>query len=127
MKKLVPILWTKKLEETASFYEKELGFTSRGNSSNFVSLSKGDVEIMFMIPDNEHVTESSFTNPVLTGSLYIWIDNIEVFWNVINDKSGNNKITITTTLAKREYNARDFSILDNNGYELVFGEDINRD
>jgi hypothetical protein len=33
-------------------------------------------------------------------------------------------VTIKTPIADRTYLMRDFSILDNNGYELVFGEDI---
>ena len=48
--KLSPILWTKNLQETISFYETILGFKSRSNFPNFASLYKDDVEIMVIVP-----------------------------------------------------------------------------
>lgn len=115
MKKLVPVLKTKNLAETISFYENTLGFSGSGSLPNFVSLSKGDTEIMFIEPQEE-----SFKESVLTGSIYIWMQNVDGYWAAIKDK-----VQVTTIIENREYNARDFSILDNNGYELVFGEDNN--
>lgn len=112
MNKLIPILRTKNLEETISFYENVLGFRGKSNFPNFVSLSKGDAEIMFIAPQEE-----SFQKPELTGSLYIWMENLDEFWETIKDK-----VQVTTAIDNRQYNARDFSILDNNGYELAFGE-----
>lgn len=114
MKKLAPILWTKSLEETISFYENVLGFKGAGNFPNFVSLSKGDVEIMFIEPQEESLPE-----PGLTGSLFIWMQRVDELWAEIKDK-----VIIKSSIGNREYNVRDFSILDNNGYELVFGEDV---
>lgn len=118
MNKLMPILWTKNLQETISFYENVLGFKCHGSKNNFASLTNGDVEVMFIVPDTEHSSAKPLPNPGLTGSLYIWMPNLEEFWEAIKDK-----VKVTTTIAEREYNARDFSIIDNNGYELVFGED----
>ena len=41
------------MEETNSFYQNVLGFTSRSNFPNFVSLSNGEVQIMFVVPTEE--------------------------------------------------------------------------
>ena len=53
LQQLSPILWTKDLQETITFYTTILGFSSKSNFANFVSLSKGNVEIMFVVPQDE--------------------------------------------------------------------------
>lgn len=126
LKKLSPILWTKNLEETTSFYENVLGFSSRNNFPNFVSLFNGDVQIMFVLPleepddcKNSTNNEPFFPEPKMTGDLYIFTDKIDELWETIQGKA-----KIKSVIADRQYAMRDFSILDNNGYELCFGEDI---
>jgi catechol 2,3-dioxygenase-like lactoylglutathione lyase family enzyme len=126
LRKLSPILWTKDLKGTTEFYEKVLEFKSRSNFPNFVSLSREEVEIMFVIPhdepeeckDADDKTEF-FPKPILTGSLFIITEHVDELWKNIQGKA-----TIKSSIADREYMMRDFSILDNNGYELVFGQDI---
>ncbi len=126
LQKLSPILWTKNLEETTSFYENVLGFSSRSNFPNFVSLFNGDVQIMFVVPVKEpddckgpNHNEPFFFEPKMTGDLYIFTDKVDELWETIQGKA-----KIKSTIANRDYAMRDFSILDNNGYELSFGEDI---
>jgi len=126
LQKLSPILWTKDLKQTISFYETVLGFKSKSNFPNFVTLTRENVEIMFIVPQDEpegckdpNDKEEFFPKPFLTGSIFIVMEQVDKLWELVKDKA-----TIKTTLADREYWMRDFSILDNNGYELVFGEDI---
>lgn len=128
LKHLSPVLWTKNLEETTSFYENVLGFTSRSNFPNFVSLSNGDVQIMFVVPTEEpddckdvNDKEPFFLKPKMTGDLYVFTDNVDGLWESVQGKA-----TIKSPIADREYFMRDFSIWDNNGYELCFGQDISK-
>lgn len=123
---LSPILWTKNLEETRTFYETVLGFKATSNIPNFISLCREDVQIMFIVPQGEseyykdpdnHV--AFFPKPMLTGSLYMFTDNVDELW-----ESVKNNAIVKSSIADREYRMRDFSILDNNGYELVFGKEI---
>ena len=118
-----PILWTKDLESTIRFYRDILGFTARSNFPNFVSLHKGEVNIMFIVPQEPEECgpngEEFFHLPLLTGSLFIQMTDVDEYWSLVRDK-----VKVKTSLADREYFMRDFSILDNNGYELVFGQDI---
>ena len=81
---------------------------------------------MFVLPIEEpedckdpNNKEEFFPKPNLTGNIYIFTDQVDHIWNSVKDK-----VTITSPIADRQYLMRDFSILDNNGYELVFGEDI---
>lgn len=124
--KLSPILWTKDLSGTIAFYEKVLGFKGTSHFPNFVSLSRENVEIMFIVPQNEpddckdpNNNDEFFSKSVLTGSLFITTEQVDKLWELVKDKA-----VIKTPLADREYLMKDFSILDNNGYELVFGQDI---
>lgn len=126
LKYLNPILWTKDLMATISFYENVLGFKSNSNFPNFVSLTKDSVAIMFVVPQDEpddckdpNDKEEFFAKPLMTGSIFITMEHVDKLWESVKDKA-----TVKDPLADREYLMRDFSILDNNGYELVFGQDI---
>ncbi|MBB4805406.1 catechol 2,3-dioxygenase-like lactoylglutathione lyase family enzyme [Chryseobacterium defluvii] len=126
LKTLSPILWTKDLEKTIAFYVNILGFRSQSNFPNFASLSRDDIKIMIIVPiagpddcENADDRESFFPKPLMTGSIYIFSQNVDALWEDIRDK-----VTIQSSIADREYLMRDFSILDNNGYELVFGHHI---
>jgi catechol 2,3-dioxygenase-like lactoylglutathione lyase family enzyme len=121
---LSPILWTKDLEQTISFYETVLGFKKQTQFPNYVSLTRDDVEIMFVLPIDEpedckdpNNKEEFFPKPTLTGSIYITTEKVDDLWEKVKDK-----VKIISSIADREYWMRDFSIHDNNGYELVFGE-----
>jgi len=123
---LSPILWTKNLNETVSFYETVLGFKGKSDFPNFASLTKGNVEIMFVVPQNddkdrevEGVNRAFFPKPLLTGGLFITTDEVDEIWASVKDRT-----IVKTAIEDRAYLMRDFSILDNNGYELVFGQDI---
>jgi catechol 2,3-dioxygenase-like lactoylglutathione lyase family enzyme len=125
LRHLSPILWTKDLQATVSFYETVLGFRKQSQFPNFVSLTRDNVEIMFVLPvdepeDCKDPNKKFFPGPQLTGSIYITTEKVDELWKFVKDKA-----TIESAIAAREYLMRDFSILDNNGYELVFGEDIN--
>ena len=123
---LSPILWTKNLNETVSFYETVLGFKGKSDFPNFASLTKGNVEIMFVVPQNddndregEEVNKDFFPKPLLTGGHFVTTDEVDEIWASVKDRT-----IVKTAIEDRAYLMRDFSILDNNGYELVFGQDI---
>ena len=112
---LSPILWTKDLKATTSFYENTLGFSGQSDFPNFVSLARDKIQIMFV----SYGREAEDQKPKLTGSIYIFTEKVDEFWEFVKDKA-----KVKSSIADREYLMRDFAILDNNGYELVFGEDI---
>lgn len=126
MKRLSPILWTKDLVASIAFYTGVLGFKSQSNFPNFASLQKGDIEIMLVEPVEEpedckdpENNSTFFDKPRLTGSIYITVSGVDELWASVRDRA-----VIESSIDNREYGMRDFSILDNNGYEIVFGENI---
>lgn len=81
---------------------------------------------MFVVPQDEpdeckdpNNKEEFFPKPVLTGSIFIVTEGVDKLWESVKDKA-----TIKSAIENRAYLMRDFSILDNNGYELVFGQAI---
>lgn len=77
--KVIPVLYTKQLQETIDFYCKKLGFKCDGFDKEYgwATINKNNAEIMLSLP-NEHIP---FDKPTFTGSIYFKIDNIELFWN----------------------------------------------
>jgi catechol 2,3-dioxygenase-like lactoylglutathione lyase family enzyme len=126
LKRLSPILWTKDLPASIKFYTDVPGFSARSNFPNFASMQKGNVEIMLVEPVEEpedckdpQNKEPFFEKARLTGSIYITVTGVDDLWASVKDRA-----VIESYIADREYRMRDFSILDNNGYEIVFGENI---
>lgn len=126
LKKLTPILWTKDLQETISFYTNNLGFICSHQVDRFAVLTKDDIAIMTVIPIDEPESckdpnnkEEFFPKPHFTGSIYIEMDNVDEFWDQVKDK-----VNVKYEIGNQEWLVRDFSIWDNNGYEVVFGQDI---
>jgi catechol 2,3-dioxygenase-like lactoylglutathione lyase family enzyme len=124
---LSPILWTKDLKGTIDFYTNRLGFKSQTAFPNFATLIRDEVQIMIIVPQKparsrEDIKEDQqpfFEKPLLTGSIYIFTKDIDELWESIKEH-----VKVKEPIEDREYQMRDFSIFDNNGYELVFGEDI---
>lgn len=129
LKTISPILWTKDLAATTEFYTTVLSFSSRSNFPNFVSLFINDIDIMFVLPQDEpedcepaENKEPFFPKPMLTGSIYITTDEVDAIWTSVQGKA-----QIKMPIGDRDYFMRDFSILDNNGYEICFGQNTSYD
>jgi uncharacterized glyoxalase superfamily protein PhnB len=117
IKKLTPMLSTKKIRETVDFYTGVLGFTC----PNFVEewgwavVACGDIEIMFALP-NEHLP---FEKPAFTGSFYFNVENADEIWEKLKDKTN-----VCYPIEDFDYGMREFAVHDNNGYLLQFGHSI---
>lgn len=114
---LKPILYTKELKETVTFYTAVLGFSCTAFESKWgwASLIKDDIEIMLAYP-NAHII---FDKPQFTGSFYITTNNVDDLWN-------EYRLTckVCYDLENFEYGMREFAIYDNNGYLLQFGQQL---
>ena len=115
-----PMLWTKDLKGSVSFYTSILGFTCNALNTawGWASLSLDTVSIMFAVP-NAH---EPFDKPMLTGSLYINTDDVDALWQQLKDRT-----RICYPIEDFEYGMREFAIYDNNGYLLQFGQPIDSD
>lgn len=119
VKYLFPMLATENIQKTLEFYTQNLGFECRvkypENDPCWISLWNNGVEIAFNLP-NEHY---EFEKSVLTGSIYLNVENIDEIWEKIKDK-----VEIVYEIENFDYGMREFGIKDCNGYILNLGENI---
>jgi len=108
IKKLSPMLWTDKLEETVEFYTHILLY-------GWAKMRKGEAIIMLSLP-NDHI---EFRKAHFTGSIYLYTNNIDADWELVKDLAD-----ICYPLEKFDYGMWEFAIYDNNGYMIQFGQDV---
>ncbi len=103
--RISPMLYTKQLRKTVDFYTNVLGFKCEAISEEYgwASVQKNSVTIMFAQP-NEHMP---FDKPTLTGSIYLYPDNVDEIWNNIKDK-----VTVCYPIENFDYGMREFGIMD---------------
>ena len=116
-KRVTPMLTVPDIDVAVKFYADVLGFHPANQSDSWAVVERDGVEVMFALP-NPHLP--IFTEPQFTGSLYIQVTNgVEEIW-----ESVKNKATVVYALETFSYGMREFSIRDNNGYVLQFGEEV---
>ncbi len=117
IKKVSPILWTQKLEETVEFYTHILLFEcdAMDLKAGRAKMRKGEATIMLSLP-NEHIP---FKKPHFTGSIYLYTNNVTSEWELVKDLA-----EVCYSLEKFDYGMWEFAIYDNNGYMIQFGQSI---
>jgi uncharacterized glyoxalase superfamily protein PhnB len=113
-------MWTAELEATIEFYTNILGFNLEelNQERGLCNLTKDKVSIIFAMPNQK----IPFDGPKFTGSLYINIEEVDTLWAKLQDKA-----IILYPIEDFEYGMREFAILDNNGYVLQFGKEIDEE
>jgi uncharacterized glyoxalase superfamily protein PhnB len=114
---LTPMLETHNMEATIQFYTNILGFTLQTYDTEWgwASLKFDTIHIMFSVPNGYR----NVPKPIMSGSLYINPDNVELVWNHLKERC-----LICYPLEDFEYGMREFGVYDNNGYLLQFGQMI---
>lgn len=114
---LMPVIWTKNLEESIGFYTHILGFSlvDANIEAHWAFLMKNKVQIMLTLP-NEH---GNVNNICFSGSFYFNIDDVDELW-----KDLNTITKICYRIETFEWGMREFAIFDNNGYILQFGQAV---
>lgn len=115
---LTPMLETSDVSATVKYYQGILGFEivetlGEGRSMHWACVRHGPVVLMFISRDKR----SDQPHPVLTGSLYIYTDDVEALWRELKPKA-----KIESPLTTSNYGMREFGLRDNNGYLLRFGQ-----
>jgi uncharacterized glyoxalase superfamily protein PhnB len=117
LRELTPMLRTWDLEATMDFYTEVLGFACRGLSEEegWASIERDGLEIMLTGP-NEHEGD---VEPLFTGSLYFRVDDVDAFWEGLEERA-----EVCYPVESFDYGMREFGIYDPNGYLLQFGQVI---
>ena len=111
---LAPMLQTRDLPKTIAFYTDILGFKVEGSwpegpSPTWCMLRANDASLMFS-------TYEAAEEPNMTGSLYLYPQDIDALWEHVKDAA-----EVDAPLRTTEYGMREFVVHDPNGYHLAFG------
>ena len=117
---LRPLLETRDMAGTVQFYTTILGFQLLGSANQdgdmaWCHLQRDDAGISFSLPN----TVMNYPAVMLSGSLYINVEEVDGFWESLKDKC-----EVVYSLENFDYGMREFAIKDNNGYVINFGEEI---
>ncbi len=114
---LTPMLTTPNLDASIAFYTDILGFmcAARSDKHGWAHMERDRVSVMLATP-NPHVP---FENPIFTGSLYFYTDDVDGQWEQLKDR-----VEVSYPIESFDYGMREFAIYDDNGYLLQFGQEI---
>jgi catechol 2,3-dioxygenase-like lactoylglutathione lyase family enzyme len=116
LKSAIPILASLNEEETVKFYTEKLGFTFHSSWEGYLILSKDKVAVHLWPCTDPEI-------PKATGC-YINVTEIEKLYAKYEPLA---IIHPNGKLEEKPWGMKQFSILDNNGNIIHFGEDINED
>lgn len=108
-----PILASLSSEETISFYTKKMGFTFHSEWDGYLIFSRDDVMIHLWPTSDESI-------PKNTGC-YVNVTNVDELYE---EYKNHDIIHPNGALKDMPWEMRQFSILDNNGNIIHFGQDI---
>lgn len=111
---LIPTLAVSSLRQAVDFYMKKLGFELVLQSGNYVAVGKDGVQIGFVYDKNA----SKGYKP----SFYIRMAHIDGYYKQILATG----VKLTSELKTSSSSMKEFSLVDPDGYTLVFGEYIGR-
>mgnify|MGYP003574939633 FL=1 len=112
----VPILASLNAEETIQFYTEKLGFTFHNNWDGYLIFSKDEIEIHLWPTTDEAI-------PKATGC-YVRVTEVDELFVAYKEQG---VVHPNGTLNNMPWGMRQFSILDNNGNIIHFGERIGDD
>jgi uncharacterized glyoxalase superfamily protein PhnB len=111
---VMPVLTVPDVAEAVAFYG-QLGFQVTKQMEGWAMLAHGEVEIMFSKP-NDFMPHDK---PLLTGSLYFKVDQVDPLWEKMKDKA-----RVSYPLQDFGYGTKEFAIIDPNGYLIQFAQAI---
>lgn len=115
LKYAIPILASLNAEETIRFYTEKLGFTFHNNWDGYLIFSKDEIEIHLWPTEDESV-------PKNTGC-YVHVTEVD---SLFEQYKAQGVVHPNGTLKDMPWLMRQFSILDNSGNIIHFGEDISK-
>ncbi len=106
---------TEDVARSVKFYVDQLGFTCTLQLEGFARVQLGAAEIMLALP-NAH---RPWQGPHFTGSIYLDVDNVDELWESLKTRA-----RIVYPIETMEYGLREFGVLDDNGYQLSFAQQV---
>jgi uncharacterized glyoxalase superfamily protein PhnB len=118
LKKFVPVLLVRNMDESIEFYVNRLGFrilwrsAGDGGGENSM-LEAGSMNLM--LSTEAHLGEE----PRFSGTLYVDMQGVDALYESLKDR-----VPIVWPLEVMPYGQKEFGIRDCNGYTLAFAESV---
>lgn len=113
LKAATPILASLNTEETVKFYTEKLGFTFHADWDGYLIFSRDEINIHLWTTDNPEIPKNTGCYVNVTGVDQLYAEYEP--YGIIHPEGA---------LKDMEWEMRQFSILDNNGNIIHFGQDI---
>ncbi len=113
LRQAIPILASLNTEETVKFYTEKLGFTFHSEWDGYLLFSRDEIEIHLWPTDNPEY-------PKMTGC-YVRVDEVDKLYE---EYTAQGVIHPNGKLTDQPWEMRQFSILDNNGNIIHFGQPL---
>lgn len=113
LKTAAPILASLNEKETIQFYTEKLGFTLNSNWDGYLIFSRDEIGIHLWPCDNEEIAKN-------TGC-YIYVTEAD---NLYAEYTSRDIIHPNGKLIVKPWKMKQFSVLDNNGNLINFGEKV---
>lgn len=109
--KAVPVLASLNIDATEKFYQEKLGFETINNYGDYLIMQREGLMLHFVLTDDKYIAENT--------SCYVYVKDVDELYaecEVADVVHPNGK------LADQFYGVRDFSILDEDGNLIKFGQ-----
>ncbi len=123
VKKITPVLYVNEIEPCMKFWMERLGFEKTaevpdGKKLGFVSLQKGNVEIMYQTFASQKKDTSAVSADIEGGHtfLYVEVDKLDAVIEAM--KGANIVLPVRTTF----YGAKEIGVKDPAGHVILFAE-----
>ena len=111
---LRPMLEVNDMEASIAYYQNTLGFSCTNRLHEEWALMERDgVGIML----SARMQRQQHLSPTFTGSLYVYTDEVDTFW-----EEWSKKVDVSYPIETFDYGMREFGFFDCNGYLLQLGQ-----
>jgi catechol 2,3-dioxygenase-like lactoylglutathione lyase family enzyme len=131
LKSVCPLLQVADLDRSRAFYTGKLGFKETWKDPGGFTILSRDECLLFIAPKQREVDLRNATAR-LTNDGYANYDlhldcfpgSLDALWKEYKEAGVEMGASFVNGPVTRDYGVRDFSVIDPDGYDLVFGESI---
>ena len=105
-----PVLQVRRVVETVNFYRDRLGFNCDYQTKTYGVVWRDNAALHFI---QGETTQSGVKH-------FFWLIDVNTYYDEVVHKN----VKITHEIGDRDYGIRDFGVADNNGFTLIFGQDV---
>jgi len=120
-----PILLVKDVVASADYYRDKVGFSYErfwGEPPCFCILCRDNFHLMLSQPEDSKFIVPHYKAVEKMWNVYFWVDDVEALYGELKGSGA----TIDYELCDQPYGCREFGIQDLDGYDIAFGQDIEK-